>query len=213
MRTYGWESAIKCEFNPEASMLMVSGSLNTDMTGRAKGEIMVFTIDKKLRICARISNRPSDATGCWYGNKFVISSEFKWLANLISTTMLLVNKVRSNFCKNDFLLSIYQFLYICNFQVSFALDKNANDHTLACVRVLYRFYNSAGNALRHLLVANLAKDLGPEVPDCQAGIKLLENLDPLVTQLLASENRSIVALRNVWFTLSNNVFSFNYFIY
>ena len=59
-----------------------------------KGEIMVFTIDKKLRICARISNRPSDATGCWYGNKFVISSEFKWLANLISTTMLLVNKVR-----------------------------------------------------------------------------------------------------------------------
>ena len=100
-----------------------------------------------------------------------------------------------------------------DFQVSFALDKNANDHTLACVRVLYRFYNSAGNALRHLLVANLAKDLGPEVPDCQAGIKLLENLDPLVTQLLASENRSIVALRNVWFTLSNNVFSFNYFIY
>ena len=94
LRTYGWESAIKCEFNPEASMLMVSGSLNTDMTGRAKGEIMVFTIDKKLRICARISNRPSDATGCWYGNKFVISSEFKWLANLISTTMLLVNKVR-----------------------------------------------------------------------------------------------------------------------
>ena len=79
LRTYGWESAIKCEFNPEASMLMVSGSLNTDMTGRAKGEIMVFTIDKKLRICARISNRPSDATGCWYGNKFVISSEFKWL--------------------------------------------------------------------------------------------------------------------------------------
>ena len=98
-----------------------------------------------------------------------------------------------------------------NFQVSFALDKNADDHTLACVRVLYRFYNSAGNSLRHLLVANLAKDLGPDIPDCQAGIKLLENLDPLVTQLLASENRSIVALRNVHFTLSKKYFIFSIF--
>ena len=72
---------------------------------------------------------------------------------------------------------------------------NANDHTLACVRVLYRFYNRAGNALRHLLIANLSKNLGPEDPDCHSGIKLIESLDPLVIQLLASESQSIVTLQ------------------
>ena len=58
---------------------------------------MVFTLNKKLRICARISNQPWDTIGCWYGNKYVISSEFKWLAHMVSTSMLLLNKVLSSF--------------------------------------------------------------------------------------------------------------------
>ena len=75
LTTYGWQTAQFCEFNPESSMLMVSGLLNGDIMGRCKGEIMVFTLKGKLRICARISNRPWDAFGCWYGNKYVISAE------------------------------------------------------------------------------------------------------------------------------------------
>ena len=90
---FGWQAAQYCEFNPEASMLMVSGILIQDYLGRINGEIMVFTLKGRLKICARISNKPWDAFGCWYGNKYVISSEFKWLAHMVSTTMLLINKV------------------------------------------------------------------------------------------------------------------------
>ena len=38
LRPYGWQSAQQCEFNPEASMLMVSGVLMGDMIGRIKGK-------------------------------------------------------------------------------------------------------------------------------------------------------------------------------
>ena len=82
-----------------------------------------------------------------------------------------------------------------DFQVSFALEANSNDYTLACMRTLFRFYNSAGNAVRHLLVANVCPDLGAEVPECQTGLKLLESLDTLLAQhLVASENQAIVCL-------------------
>ena len=57
LTTYGWQTAQFCDFNPESSMLMVSGLLSTDHMGRYKGEIMVFTLKGKLRICSRISNR------------------------------------------------------------------------------------------------------------------------------------------------------------
>ena len=51
---YGYQSVHHGEFNNECSMLMVSGILLGDITGRTKGEIMVFTLkNNKLRICAR----------------------------------------------------------------------------------------------------------------------------------------------------------------
>ena len=34
----------------------------------------------------------------------------------------------------------------------------ANDYTLACMRALYNFYNSHGNAVRFMLVAELHKE-------------------------------------------------------
>jgi hypothetical protein len=54
---FGWQAAQNCEFNPDSTLLMVSGVLRGDLTGRIEGEIIIFTLNKKLRICARISNR------------------------------------------------------------------------------------------------------------------------------------------------------------
>ena len=105
----------------EWSPYIILGVLMGDIMGRIKGEIMVFTlVNKKLRICARISNKPWDAIGCWYGNKYVISSEFKWLAHMVSTTMLLVNKVRcyvmlphmNALIKNVIKYSLYTYFHI-----------------------------------------------------------------------------------------------------
>ena len=141
---------------------------------------MVFTFKaSKLRICARISNKPWDALGCWYGNKYIISSEFKWLAHMVSTSMLLINKV------------------------SFALEASLNDHTLAGIRTLFRFYNSAGNAVRYFCVANVPKDLGDE---SFSGLKVLESLDSLLAaQLMVQETQSIVNMSLHHFENKGNV--------
>ena len=139
--------------------------------GRTNGEIIVFNVTGgKFRICARISNKPYDAVGCWYvkkfkilldrcsggdiiqmycvflltyfthyvgsryGNSYVISSDFKWLAHLISASQLWTNKVDLS-------------------------EEDQNDYTLAGMRRLFSFYNQGANAVRHMLVAECPKAL------------------------------------------------------
>ena len=72
-----------------------------------------------------------------YGNKYVISSEFKWLAHMISSTRLWTNKVDLS-------------------------EDDQNDYTLSGMRPLFNFYNRAANAARHLLVAECPKQLVSE---------------------------------------------------
>ena len=71
-----------------------------------------------------------------YGNKYVISSDFKWLAHMISSSQLWTNKVDLS-------------------------EGDQNDYTLACMRPLFNFYNSGGNAVRHILVATSPRPLQP----------------------------------------------------
>ena len=85
---------------------------------------------------------------------------------MVSTSMLLINKV------------------------SFTLEASGNDHTLAGIRTLFRFYNSAGNAVRYFCVANVPKDLGKQDPTCLDGLKLLETVDGmLAAQMVAREHQ------------------------
>ena len=71
-----------------------------------------------------------------YGNKFIISSEFKWLAHMISTSRLWTNKVD-------------------------LAEGDQNDYTLSCMRPLFNFYNRSGNAIRHMLIAECPMSLAP----------------------------------------------------
>ena len=63
--------------------------------------------------------------GCWYNNSYLISSDHEWLAHLISCNKFWMNKVN---CSLD------------------------SDPSLACMRQLYRMYNSAGSAIRDIKV-------------------------------------------------------------
>ena len=38
-------------------------------------------------------------------------------------------------------------------------EGDQNDYTLSCMRPLFNFYNRAGNAVRHMLVAECSKPL------------------------------------------------------
>merc|ERR1719461_326189 len=90
---------------------------------------------------------------------------------MVSNTMLLVNKV------------------------SFALEQSLNDHTLAGIRTLFRIYNNAGNAVRHLVVANVPKDLGEASPENFSGLKLLESIDKLIkANIMPNESQALVNL-------------------
>ena len=92
----GWDKALKVEFNKNGSMLLISGALKKDIMGRTKGEILVLSVREKFKICAKITNRPSEAMGCWYNNKYLVSSEFKCLALGVSISMLWMNKVSAD---------------------------------------------------------------------------------------------------------------------
>lgn len=73
-----------------------------------------------------------------YGNKYIVSSEFKWLAHMISSSRLWTNKVDLS-------------------------EGDQNDYTLSCMRPLFNFYNRGGNAVRHMLVAECPKQLVPDL--------------------------------------------------
>jgi hypothetical protein len=57
MSEFHWQSAQFCEFNNSGNLLLVSGILIGDKRGRIPGEIIIFSLKNKLRICSRISNR------------------------------------------------------------------------------------------------------------------------------------------------------------
>ena len=54
---FHWQSAQFCEFNNSGTLLLVSGILLGDPRGRIQGEIIIFSLKEKLRICSRIQNR------------------------------------------------------------------------------------------------------------------------------------------------------------
>lgn len=80
----GWASVDGCSFNPDGDLLLVSGSLPADLLGRVLGEMAVLSLgdgDEDLDTVAKISTKPNDAVGCWLADRFVLSSDFKWLAH------------------------------------------------------------------------------------------------------------------------------------
>eukprot|EP00095_Tigriopus_kingsejongensis_P011181 maker-scaffold456_size166325-snap-gene-0.27 protein:Tk11181 transcript:maker-scaffold456_size166325-snap-gene-0.27-mRNA-1 annotation:"gaba-gated ion channel grd isoform x2" len=161
---FHWSKAQKCEFNNNGTMLMVSGVKVPDLMGRALGEMVVFSVQEDWEICARITNKPDDVVGCWYNQKYLISSDFKWLSgtHLVSASLLWLNKVTP------------------------LLSESAFDYKLSCMRSLFRFYNPNASCIRHFLVCNAPKSWlsGQMIPTPDE--MLNENL---LREILARESR------------------------
>ena len=69
---------------------MVSGILMGDISGRIKGEIIVFTLkNQKLRICARISNRVSA-----YVKNHALISPYSCIREIIRPGHLCKDKIK-----------------------------------------------------------------------------------------------------------------------
>lgn len=84
----------------------------------------IFSGESKLR--CRINNRPYDIFGTWMSDNFVISGNLHWLARLVSTSVLWLNKANQE---------IY------------------SEH-VAVTNQLYKFYNQNASSIRGVMVAN-----------------------------------------------------------
>ena len=119
LRTYGWESAIKCEFNPEALMLMVSGCLDHRLATAVLW--LEYRHDRKSKRRNHWQETKNLCENFQSSICCLISSEFKWLANLISTIMLSVNKVSWYFVRTFTYIQEVEKLNLRNFYLSAAI--------------------------------------------------------------------------------------------
>lgn len=78
-----------------------------------------------MELRCRVSNRPFDILGTWFSDQHLISGEVHWLAELVSASVLWLNK---------------------------ADQEISSEHTRV-TKQLYKFYNRCGCPLRYIQVA------------------------------------------------------------
>jgi F-box/WD-40 domain protein 5 len=74
----------------------------------------------------RMANKPYDIFGTWYNDQYLLSGDLYWLAHLVSTSVLTLNK---------------------------ASQESNSEHT-AILNQLFRFYNRNASSVRAIMVAD-----------------------------------------------------------
>lgn len=86
--------------------------------------IYLFIDGSRLR--CRVANRPYDIFGTWFSEKHLISGDLNWLAHLISSSVLWLNK---------------------------ANQEITSEH-VPIMKKLYKFYNRNASSIRAIMIAN-----------------------------------------------------------
>lgn len=80
--------------------------------------------DSHLR--CRVVNRPYDIFGTWFSDQHLISGDLHWLAHLVSTSVLWLNKA----------------------------NQEVDSEHVPIMNQLYKFYNQNASSIRAILIAN-----------------------------------------------------------
>ncbi|XP_037959017.1 F-box/WD repeat-containing protein 5-like [Teleopsis dalmanni] len=91
MKEFNWKYTQFSQFNQSDTLLMVSG-VHFGSPHSTSGEIAVFTVYGKSHLRCRVVNRPYDIFGTWFSDQYLIAGDLIWLAHLVSTSRLLLNK-------------------------------------------------------------------------------------------------------------------------
>ena len=75
-------------------------------------------------------------------------------------------------------------------KITSLLSESAHDYTLSSMRSLFKFYNPAGSAIRHVLVTNAVKRSSRSTPDGQDARRQMREQERLLKEMLASESRT-----------------------
>lgn len=126
MKQFNWKYTQFSQFNQSDTLLLVSG-VHFGTIHSSSGEIAVFNLDNdEFTLQCRVSNRPYDIFGTWLTDQFLISGDIHWLAHLVSTSVIWLNK---------------------------ANQETSSEH-VQILKQLYKFYNHNGSSIRAVMVAN-----------------------------------------------------------
>ncbi|XP_015118789.1 F-box/WD repeat-containing protein 5 [Diachasma alloeum] len=125
MRLFSWKYTQFSQFNSSDTLLLVSG-VHFGTSHSTSGEIAVFRLAPGFDLQCRVVNKPYDIFGTWYSERHLLSGDLHWLAHLVSSSVLWLNK---------------------------ANQESASEH-VPIMNQLYRFYNSNAASIRAVMVAN-----------------------------------------------------------
>ncbi|XP_066582854.1 F-box/WD repeat-containing protein 5 [Prorops nasuta] len=125
MKAFSWKYTQFSQFNSTDTLLLVSG-VHFGTPHSTSGEIAVFRVAPGFHLQCRVANKPYDIFGTWYSERYLLSGNLHWLAHLVSTSILWLNK---------------------------ANQESASEH-VPIMTQLFRFYNGNASSIRAIMVAN-----------------------------------------------------------
>ncbi|XP_045614930.1 F-box/WD repeat-containing protein 5 isoform X2 [Procambarus clarkii] len=125
MKVHSWKYTQFSQFNSSDTLLLVSG-VHFGSYSSTSGEIAVFNLESDFQLQCRVLNKPYDIFGTWYNDQYLLSGDLHWLAHLVSTSVIWLNK---------------------------ANQENNSEHR-AIISRLFKFYNRNASSVRTILVAN-----------------------------------------------------------
>lgn len=163
MRKLSWKYTQFSQFNQSDTLLLVSG-VHFGSPHSTSGEIAVFTVQNGFRLRCRVTNRPYDIFGTWFSDQHLLSGDLNWLAHLVSSSILWLNK---------------------------ANQEVDSEHT-PIRNQMYKFYNRNASSIRAIMVANCPW-LGDEKKeeDGAEGSSTSEAVEPKTTNEDEEDDRRI----------------------
>ncbi|KAJ9588210.1 hypothetical protein L9F63_018431, partial [Diploptera punctata] len=133
MKTFSWKYTQFSQFNQSDTLLLVSG-VHFGTPHSTSGEIAVFSLQAGFNLKCRVLNKPYDIFGTWFSDRHLLSGDLHWLAHLVSTSILWLNK---------------------------ASQESESEH-VPIMDQLYKFYNCNASSIRAVMVANCLAPSPPE---------------------------------------------------
>ncbi|BFF93438.1 F-box/WD repeat-containing protein 5 [Drosophila madeirensis] len=125
MKQFSWKYSQYSQFNQSDTLLLVSG-VHFGSPQSTSGEIAVFYLGAtESHLRCRVVNRPYDIFGTWFSDQYLISGDLHWLAHLVSTSVLWLNKA----------------------------NQEIDSEHVPIMSQLYKFYNRNASSVRAIVVA------------------------------------------------------------
>lgn len=169
MKSFSWKYTQYSQFNESDTSLLVSG-VHFGTPHSTSGEIAVFNLQAGFELQCRIVNKPYDIFGTWYSDEHLLSGDLHWLAHLVSTSIVWINK---------------------------ASQETDSEH-IPITHNMYRFYNRNASSIRAIMIADClpnSENAGGE-DDCEMQNVQKNQTDTCVEKGNPVSHRDIKATSN-----------------